>query len=136
MKYIDVVGAAIMKDGKLFVAQRPEGKEVGLKWEFPGGKIEVGESPKEALVREIMEELGTLIEVNHYIATVRHQYSSFHLTMQVFQCTLIGPEPVLTEHVNSKWITAGEIDSLDWAPADYKILDAVKQSLLSSDQNR
>lgn len=136
MKYIDVVGAAIMKDGKLFVAQRPEGKEVGLKWEFPGGKIEVGESPKEALVREIMEELGTLIEVNHYIATVRHQYSSFHLTMQVFQCTLIGPEPVLTEHVAGKWITAGEIDSLDWAPADYKILDAVKQSLLSSDQNR
>jgi len=136
MKYVDVVGAAIIKDGKLFVAQRPEGKEVGLKWEFPGGKIEEGESPKEALVREIMEELGTLIEVKHYIATVRYQYPDFHLTMHVFRCTLAGPEPELTEHVASKWITAQEIDSLDWAPADYKILDAVKQSLLSSDQNR
>lgn len=136
MKYIDVVGAAIMKDGKLFVAQRPEGKEVGLKWEFPGGKIEKEETPKEALVREIQEELGTIVEVDRYIATVRHQYQSFHLTMQVFRCSLVGPEPVLSEHVNSRWITAEEIDSLDWAPADYKILDAVKKSLLSSDQNR
>ena len=135
MKYINVVGAAIIKDGKLFVAQRPEGKEVGLKWEFPGGKIEEGETPKQALEREILEELGTYVEVNNYIATVRHQYPTFHLTMQVFRCTLTGPEPILTEHVASKWITAPEIGNLDWAPADYKILDAVQQCLLSSGQN-
>ena len=136
MKYINVVGAAIIRDGKLFVAQRPEGKEVGLKWEFPGGKVEENETPKEALEREILEELKTYVEVKNYIATVRHQYPSFHLTMQVFRCILTGPEPELTEHVAGKWVTAQEIDSLDWAPADYKILDAIKQCLLSSDQNR
>jgi len=135
MKNIEVVGAAIMRDGKLFAARRPEGKEIGLKWEFPGGKIEAGETAEQALVREIKEELKTDVQVNEYIATVRHQYPNFHLTMQVFRCTLTGPEPVLTEHVESRWITADEIDSLDWAPADYKILGQIKQSLLSSGQN-
>jgi len=135
MKNIEVVGAAIMRDGKLFTAQRPAGKEIGLKWEFPGGKIEAGETAQQALVREIREELKTEVQVNEYIATVRHQYPTFHLTMQVFRCTLKGPEPVLTEHVDSRWITDQEIDSLDWAPADYKILGQIKQCLLSSGQN-
>ena len=99
MKEIEVAGAAIMKDGKLFIAKRPDKGEAGLKWEFPGGKIEAGETPKQALIREIEEELEAEIEIDRFITTVKHQYQTFHLTMHVFLCHLNGNDPVLEEHV-------------------------------------
>ena len=128
MKNINVVGAAIVKDGKLFIAQRPDKGEVALKWEFPGGKIEEGETPQQALVREIEEELETEIEVDRLITTVEHQYSTFHLTMHVFLCRLTGRDPVLEEHVDSRWISREQIYYFDWAPADVKILPCIEEA--------
>ena len=128
MKNVEVVGAAIMKNGKLFIAQRPDKGEVGLKWEFPGGKIEPGETPEQAIHREIEEELETEIEVEKLIVTVKHQYLSFHLTMHVFLCHLNGQDPVLEEHVDCRWINADQLYDYDWAPADFKILPQIKEA--------
>ena len=127
MKEIDVVGAAIMKDGKLFIAKRPDKGEVGLKWEFPGGKIEPGETPIQALMREIEEELDTEIEIDHFITTVKHQYQTFHLTMHVFLCHLNGKDPILEEHVDSRWIEKKQLYDFDWAPADLKIIPIIEE---------
>ncbi len=127
MRDVRVVGAAIIKDGKLFAAQRPGSKEVGFKWEFPGGKIEEGETPEEALKREIREELSTEIEVDRFITTVSYTYPTFHLSMAVFLCHLTGPEPTLSEHVACAWLTADQLSSIPWAPADYQILDEIKK---------
>lgn len=132
MKHVKVVASAIMKDGKLFVAQRPETKEVPFKWEFPGGKIEEGESPEEALKREIREELSTEIEIDKFIAKVSYTYPTFHLDMDVYLCHLTGPEPKLTEHINSAWLTESQMDEISWAPADYQILEDVKKACFPS----
>ncbi len=128
MKEIVVSGAAIMKNNELFVAQRPDRGEVGLKWEFPGGKIEPGESPEAAIVREIKEELDAEIVVESLITVVKHQYSTFHLTMYLFKCYLTGKDPVIKEHINCKWLNSSELADLDWAPADYKVLDCVRRT--------
>ncbi len=128
MKDVKVVGAAIMKDGKLFAAQRPENKEIGLKWEFPGGKIEEGETPQQALVREIKEELDTDIQIDRFITSVSYQYPTFHLSMDVYLCHLTGNDPVLSEHIDSKWLTKDQISSIPWAPADYEILPAIAEA--------
>lgn len=128
MKNIEVVGAAIMKNGRLFIAKRPDKGEVGLKWEFPGGKIEPGETPEQAILREIEEELETEIVVEKFIVTVEHQYQTFHLTMHVFLCHLKGKDPILEEHVDCKWITADQLYDYDWAPADLKILPQIKEA--------
>jgi len=125
MKHIQVVGAAIMKDGKLFAARRPDRGETALRWEFPGGKIEPGETPEQALVREVREELDTDIRVEQYITTVEYQYTSFHLTMQLFRCSLTGRDPQISEHVDCRWLGRDELGSVDWAPADLGILDEV-----------
>ena len=128
MKEILVVGAAIMKGGKLFIAKRPDKGEVGLKWEFPGGKIEPGETPEQAIYREIEEELKTEVEIKKYIVTVKHQYNSFHLTMHVYLCELKGKDPTLEEHVDSRWISADQLYDFDWAPADLTILPKIKEA--------
>ena len=128
MKDIQVVGAAIMKNGKLFAAQRSDRGETALKWEFPGGKIEQGETPEQALLREVKEELDTQIRVEKYIATVEYQYRTFHLTMHLYKCSLTGKDPVISEHVACRWLHADELKSLDWAPADLGILDTVRKA--------
>jgi len=125
LKRIEVVAAIIQKDNKIFCAQRNLSKSMGGKWEFPGGKIEVGETHKEALVREIKEELDSDIVVNKYLMTVEHDYPAFHITMHVYLCTLVKGELSLKEHNDSKWLYKEELLSLDWADADKPIVTKV-----------
>jgi len=125
MKIIEVVAAVIFREGKVLCVQRAEHEKeyVSLKWEFPGGKVEVGERREEALVREIREELDVDIEVSQFLMTVEHTYPDFHLTMHVFTCSLPeGEEVVLNEHVDMKWLATEELSTLDWAAADVPVV--------------
>ena len=119
-----VVAAAIFRENRVLCVQRPKHtKEYeSLKWEFPGGKVEVGESREEALVREIREELSVEIKVSEFLMTVEHTYPDFHLTMHVFKCVLDHGEITLNEHVALKWLSIDELDQLDWAAADENVL--------------
>lgn len=126
MKHIEVVAAVIEKDDKVFCCQKGNKGECAYKWEFPGGKIEPGETHKEALTREIKEELDCLIKVNNYLTTINHQYNTFHLTMHVYLCELIDKEPILSEHIDSKWCSKDKLKDLDFAEADYLFLDMIK----------
>ena len=119
-----VVAAAIFRENRVLCVQRSKHtKEYkSLKWEFPGGKVEVGESREEALVREIREELSVDIEVSEFLMTVEHTYPDFHLTMHVFKCVLDHGEITLNEHVAFKWLSIDELDQLDWAAADEIVL--------------
>lgn len=123
MRRIEVVAAVIEKDDKIFCAQRNLAKSMGGKWEFPGGKIEVGETREEALVREIKEELDSDIVVDSYLMTVEHDYPTFHITMHVYLCTLVKGDLVLKEHNDSTWVTKEELLTLDFADADKPIVN-------------
>lgn len=124
VKTTQVVAAVIFQDDKILCVQRGEHLRdyVSLKWEFPGGKIEEGESAQEALVREIREELSLEIQVSEFLMTVEHAYPDFHLTMHVFTCTLQSREMVLNEHIDSKWLPVAQLDTLDWAAADLPVV--------------
>ena len=124
---IQVVAAVIFHDWKVLCVQRAghEKEYVSLKWEFPGGKVEVGESREEALVREIREELAVDIEVSEFLMTVEHAYPDFHLTMHVFKCVLEQGEITLNEHVDMKWLAVEELGSLDWAAADVPVVESL-----------
>lgn len=122
MRKIEVVAAIIYRDNKVFCTKRPNQGEVALKWEFPGGKVEIGESREQALVREIMEELNCSIEVLESFLTVNHSYKSFELTMYSFKCKLKSNKIKLTEHIDSCWLSIDELDVLDWAAADIPIV--------------
>jgi len=127
MKTIKVV-AAIIRDGdSIFATQRGYG-EFKDGWEFPGGKIETGETPEQALKREIKEELDTDIEVGELIDVVEHDYPTFHITMHCFWCTIKKGSLTLKEHEAPKWVTVNELDTVDWLPADMGIIDLVKSS--------
>ena len=128
MKTVEVVAAVIIKDGKVFATQRGYGEWQGW-WEFPGGKIEVGESPQEALVREIREELDAEIEVGELLETVEWDYPNFHLTMHCFMCTLLSESMHLNEHEASAWLTADELGSVRWLPADEGLVDKIAEFL-------
>ena len=130
MKTIQVVAAVLFWQGKVLCVQRAEHEReyVSLKWEFPGGKIEVGESREEALVREIREELSVDIEVSEFLMTVEHTYPDFHLTMHVFKCVLDQGEITLNEHVALKWLSIDELDQLDWAAADVPVVKSLMQA--------
>lgn len=123
MKYIEVV-AAVFTDNqeRIYCAKRANQGELALKWEFPGGKIEAGESHQEALIREIKEELSADIEVLDYITTVQHQYNTFHITMHVYNTTIINGQLLLSEHVAHKWAKKNELLELDWADADIPVV--------------
>ena len=128
MKTANVV-AAIIRDGdKVFATQRGYG-EYKDGWEFPGGKIEPGETPQQALVREIKEELDTDIAVGDCLTTVEYDYPAFHLSMQCFWCEIVDGKPVLKEHEAARWLDADHIDSVDWLPADLTIIELIKDKM-------
>lgn len=120
---IRVACALIERDGRLLLAQRPPGKALALKWEFPGGKIEAGETADEALAREIVEELGISITIRRRLPSVTHDYGSYSVRLIPFACVLEGGEPHPHEHVDVRWCTPDEVDALDLAEADRPVLD-------------
>lgn len=126
MKKIEVVAAIIIRDGKVFATQRGYGQWQGW-WEFPGGKIEAGECPQEALVREIREELEAEIQVGELIETIEWDYPAFHLTMHCFVCSLVSESIHLNEHEDSAWLTRDTLHSVKWLPADEGLILKIKE---------
>lgn len=125
MKTIKVVAAVIRSDDRIFATQRGYG-EFKDGWEFPGGKIEADETPQQALVREIKEELDTDIRVGELIDTVEYDYPDFHLSMDCFWAEIVSGNLILKEHEAAKWLAADELDSVDWLPADYDLIKKIK----------
>ena len=129
MKQIEVVAAIIHdSEGRIFATQRGYGDYKDW-WEFPGGKVEVGETPEKALVREIQEELNTTINVDRFLTTVDWDYPKFHLTMHCYLCTIAEGELTLLEHEAAKWLTMDTIDEVNWLPADVLVVEALKNEL-------
>ena len=128
MKTVKVVAAVIRDGGKVFATQRGYG-EFKDGWEFPGGKIEPGETPQEALIREIKEELDAEISVGALIGTIEYDYPAFHLSMDCFWCELKSRELVLKEHEAARWLSAEGLETVDWLPADIKLIDQIRRSL-------
>ena len=134
MKKVEVVAALIVKDGNVLATQRGYGDFKGG-WEFPGGKIEDGETKEEALKREIKEEMNADIEVGEYLTTVEHDYEKFHLTMHVYICSLISDlefvyhDNGVLEHENMIWLEEGDMYHIDWLDADTKVVDAYQRYL-------
>ncbi|AWK51716.1 8-oxo-dGTP diphosphatase MutT [Clostridium beijerinckii] len=126
MKIIEVVAAIIKHDDKIFVTRRSYGEFENM-WEFPGGKMEMGETREEALKREIKEELELDIDISKYLTTVDYDYPTFHLTMHCFICTISGGELQLNAHNDAKWTTLEELDQLNWVPADILVIEKLKQ---------
>lgn len=131
MKTVEVVAAVIRDQNRIFATQRGYGDQKGG-WEFPGGKMEKGETPQEALIREIKEELDTEIEVGELIETVEYDYPKFHLKMHCFFCSVKQGNLVLKEHEAAKWLTLETLDSVDWLPADLSLIEKIRKSLKSS----
>lgn len=128
MKNIHVSAAIIMKDNKIFVTQRGYG-EFKDWWEFPGGKIEEGETPEECLKREIKEELKADINIDKYLCTVEYDYPNFHLKMECFICSLIDSHLELVEAEDAKFITKDQLDNIDFLPADLLVVKELKKSI-------
>ena len=124
MKTIRVVAAIIIHEDKVFATQRGYGEFKGG-WEFPGGKIEEGETPQEALVREIKEELNVEIEIRELLDVVEYDYPNFHLSMDCFICKIKSGELVLNEHEAAKWLTKETLDSVEWLPADLGFIEKI-----------
>ena len=133
MKTVRVVAAVIKAENErgqpiIFATQRGYGDLKGG-WEFPGGKIEEGETPQEALKREIMEELDTEISVGDLIDTIEYDYPTFHLSMDCFWCQIVKGDLVLKEHEAAKWLSKDELDSVEWLPADVTLISGIKLML-------
>lgn len=126
MKHLNVVCAVIEKDNLIFCCKRSGEKDCPNKWEFPGGKIEVGETKEEALKREISEEIGVEIDIKHHLITINHTYETFSLTLDVYKCELLNGVITLYEHVDSMWCEKDKLKELDFVEADYKFLDLIK----------
>ncbi len=122
MKQIEVVAAIIRKGNEVFATQRGYGEWKDW-WEFPGGKMEVGETPEEALVREISEELSAEISVDEYLCTVEYDYPKFHLSMHCYICSLLTEALHLNEHEAARWLKNNELESVKWLPADKIIVE-------------
>lgn len=128
MKTVRVVAAIIIENGKVFATQRGYG-EFKDGWEFPGGKIEPGETPEEAIVREIKEELDTEVEVIELLDTVEYDYPNFHLSMGCFICKIKSGDLVLKEHEDAKWLTKDTLGSVEWLPADMGLVGEIEKYL-------
>ena len=127
MKTIRVVAAIIHKDGKIFATQRGYGAYKDY-WEFPGGKIEAGETPEQALIREIKEELATTIQLEQFLMTVEYDYPEFHLSMDCFICSIVEGEPELLEHESACWLSMDHLHDVNWLPADVLIVDRIQRN--------
>ena len=125
MKKNEVVAAIIRKDDKIFATQRGYG-DFKDGWEFPGGKVEPGETPEAALKREIREELSTEISVDSFVCTVDYDYPQFHLTMHCYYCSLLDEDLRLNEHEAARWLTKEQLDSVDWLPADLEVVEDIR----------
>lgn len=121
MKTVEVVAAIIRKEDRIFSTQRGYGPWKDY-WEFPGGKVEAGETSTQALVREIREELDAEIRVDKYLTTIDWDYPDFHLTMHCYICSLLGESLHLNEHEAARWLRSDELQSVNWLPADYQLL--------------
>ncbi len=128
MKTLRVVAAVIHAEGKVFATQRGYG-EYKDGWEFPGGKIEVGETPEDAVRREIREELDTDISVEELIDTIEYDYPNFHLSMDCFWCEIVCGDLNLKEHEAARWLDKESLYSVDWLPADISIIEKIKEKL-------
>jgi 8-oxo-dGTP diphosphatase len=125
MKQIEVVAAVILHEGRIFATQRGYGEWKDW-WEFPGGKMESGETPEEALKREIQEELATDIRVDDLIETIEWDYTKFHLTRHCYWCHVEKGSLSLQEHKSARWLTKEQLDSVDWLPADLEVVQTIK----------
>lgn len=125
-KQINVVGAVIVKDGEILCAQRGDGGLLAGMWEFPGGKIELGETPQQALEREIDEELRCEVRVGDLVATTTFDYDFGVVTLTTFYCELVSGTPSLTEHAAVRWLIPSELHLLDWAPADIPAVEKIQ----------
>ena len=128
MKRIEVVAGIIKDSNKIFATQRGYG-EFKDGWEFPGGKMEPGETPQEALARELKEELAIDVSVGDFLCTVDYDYPTFHLTMHCFYCSVVGGELTLLEHEAAKWLKMSELHSVNWLPADVEVVAALERNL-------
>lgn len=124
-KNINVVGAVIFKDGKILCAQRGTEKSLPLLWEFPGGKIEEGEKPEDALKREINEEMHCTIDISEQIEHTVYEYDFGIVHLTTYYCKLVKGDPILTEHAAIKWLAPKELPALEWAPADIPTIEKV-----------
>lgn len=129
MKKIHVAAAVIRKGDKILATQRGYGPFKGG-WEFPGGKLEAGETPQNALVREIREELDANINVGKFIERIEYDYPAFHLTMDCFWAELVSASIVLKEHDSAKWLSSTDINSVNWLPADVKLIQKLQHELI------
>lgn len=133
-KIVRVAAAVICRTNEgtglkeVFATQRGYGEFMGL-WEFPGGKIEVGETSSQALKREIMEELDTQVKVGELIETVEYDYPAFHLSMDCFWCSILSGELLLKEHKDARWLAARELSSISWLPADISLIEKIRDLL-------
>ena len=125
-----VVAGAIIKDKKVFAAQRGKSGKTAFKWEFPGGKINPGETPEQALARELMEELSINVKVNELIYKVVDEYEDVILHIDTYRCTLVSGTPTLSEHINMAWPDKNELDKLEFSPADDPVLAKIKSLYL------
>lgn len=130
MKTVRVAAAVIRQDNRIFVTQRGYGKFKGG-WEFPGGKIETGETNEAALHREIKEELNTEIRIEKYLGTIEYDYPDFHLSMACYMCEVVSGSLTLLEHMDAKWLGVEELETVKWLPADWDILTWIRKAMQS-----